>query len=488
MVSHNLRTIFDNIHDEAWRLQNLYRITTKEKEEKIFTMNPIQKDIDRSKDRFKAILKSRQVGISTYFLIKKLDKTLWTPNQTTCILAHEDDAIKKLFRIIRYAYDGLPDAIRPNIWKGGGSMYEMFFPGINSRIYCDLESRGDTISNLHVSEYAFVRDADRVRATMDAVPLRTGEISIETTPNGMNHFYDEWNSQAWPFKKFFYPWYLEKGYALDVPAKDFTNEEIDLIEFAWRNYKVALTAEQIAFRRFKIAQKGKKHFIQEFPEDDATCFLMSGNPAFDLEVIKKIQARPNKPISEKDGIRIWNEFEKHERYVIGCDVAEGVGKDYSVAVVYKISTREQVAQLRGHFKPGDFAHKINFLASKFKDATSNWPLVAVERNNHGHAVLLELSDHIFYPNLFKDSDDRYGWKTDRISRPVMVDTFIEAVEKERLKIKDFDLISECLTLVDNNGKIEAQDKKHDDCVIAGAIGLQMVINSGANFTDNMLTF
>ena len=92
--------IVDNIHDPHWRLRNLYKITNKKKETVLFKPNYIQGLLEKSPSQFEAVLKARQFGISTYYLLKKLDKTMFNENQTTCILAHEQDAIKKLFRII----------------------------------------------------------------------------------------------------------------------------------------------------------------------------------------------------------------------------------------------------------------------------------------------------------------------------------------------------------------------------------------------------
>ena len=55
----------------------------------------------------------------------------------------------------------------------------------------------------------------------------------------------------------------------------------------------------------------------------------------------------------------------------------------------------------------------------------------------------------------------------------MIDKFIDALELDYLKIYDKDILSECLTLIDNNGKIEAASGKHDDLIIACSIALQV---------------
>lgn len=490
MAELSAKDIYDNIDDTTWRLNNLYKITNKRKETITFKPNYAQSFLRASKKRFKAVLKARQLGISTERLLYYLDKTIFKENQTTCIIAHEQDSIKKLFRIVRYAYDNLHPSVKPRLGKGGGSIYELYFPAVNSRIYCDLESRGDTISNLHVSEYAFVKNRDKVLATMDAVPIDTGEISIESTPNGMNHFHDDWQDDDWPFEKHFFPWYFDPGYAIETPPIKHTADEKKLINHAKKEYGIDLTDEQIAFRRFKIKQKKSyEHFIQEYPEDDVSCFLMSGTAVMDLVELAKMKKDAPDPIHEDKYLKIWEYYDRSKNYVIGCDTAEGVGKDYSVASVICVETRKQVAQLRGHLKPSIFASKIVELAETYTGRKSFWPLVSVERNNHGHAVLLALEETHNYLNLYEHTDKKLGWRTDSVTRPIMINAFIDAVENRTFELRDKDTLSECMTLVDNNGKIEALDNKHDDCVVASAIAIQMAIgqSDATSFIDNILS-
>jgi hypothetical protein len=150
-----------------------------------------------------------------------------------------------------------------------------------------------------------------------------------------------------------------------------------------------------------------------------------------------------------------------------------------------VDTMEQVAQLRGQFKPSDFAHEIYKLCEHYQRGSSIWPFVAVERNNHGHAVLLELDEHINYPNLYLHKDGRPGWVTDRVSKPIMLNALKDGLENHNLKVNSLDLISEALTLVNNNGKIESSEGKHDDCVVAAAIALQLAIQEKSINLSNL---
>jgi hypothetical protein len=464
---------FDLLGDDLWRTANLYTIVDKQANRVSLRPNSVQRAINASTANRKAILKSRQMGVSTNELIKQFDYVCWTPNVNACILAHEKDAIEKLFRIPKRAWEFMDPEIRPDVDRGGGSKYEMYFPAHNSRIYCDLESRGDTIHWLHISEAAFA-DPDRLKSTMQAVPLH-GKVTIETTPNGMgNHFYDFWMDQKQPYAKLFYPWFIFDEYRMDTPPMERTQEELLFTVKAKRAFGVDITDAQIAFRRLKQAELGLL-FIQEYPEDDQSCFLASGHSAMDLRIVKALLDAAPKPIEERDGLKVFEYQYADGVYVIGADVAEGVGSDFSVAKVIEAKTLREVAVLRGQWAPARFAERIVELANLYA-ARGVQPLVAVERNNHGHAVTLWLNEHLQYPHLFRDKDERLGWKTDMVSRPLMIDTFIEAVENRRLGVLDSDTLRECLTLVDNEGKIEADGDKHDDCVIASAIALQMALN------------
>ena len=469
--------------NKDWRMSSLYKIVNKHGKRVTFLENSIQRKIRKNPHKRKRILKARQFGVSTGCILNLFDETIWNQDSTNVIIAHEQDAIKKLFRIVTRAYKFLPDELKPRVDRGGGSKYELYFPDINSRIYCDLESRGDTIQNLHISEAAFVEDISRIRATVEAVPLHGG-VTAETTPNGLgNHFYDDWSDPTSSYANLFFPWYAHDEYHMDGSLVDgYTDEELELISKAKKLYGIDISRDQIAFRRFKRSEL-KALFAQEYPEDDQTCFLSTGDAVMDLVLVKqKLDACPE-PIEEKDGVRIYKPMDKGGLYVIGADVAEGaslVSGDFSSATVFDAKRREQVATFHGRLKPSDFAHALNALAKRYVVHKTRWPLLAVERNNHGHACLLELNEHIKYQNLYINKDERPGWVTDRVTRPLMIDGFIETVESGSFKYNDRTMLKECLTLIDDGGKIQAADGKHDDTIISAAIGLQMCVVVGTS--------
>lgn len=454
------------IFDPAWRINNLYKIVTKDRKLVTLKQNTIQKILTENRHiKRKKILKARQEGVSTNEIISQLDFAIFHRNVTACILADCDENIKKLFRIVQRAYRALHPALKPALGRGGGSMYEYYFPDRNSRIYCALKSRGDTINWLHVSETAFITQTDRIYATVETVPM-DGIVTHETTANGMgNHFYQFWNENN-GYKKFFFPWYFHSEYRLPTQGDIImTDEELKLKAHVKQVYGLDLDLEQIAFRRWK--KQSNKLFDQEYAETEDACFISSGSPALEAAQVRQVQPLEH-PIEQTDTLRIYEHRTPGGKYVCGADPSEGVEGDYSSAVVIDVKKNKVAAVLRGRFKPFDFAHELNKLCQNFNNC-----LLGVERNNHGHAVLLELKENIRYDNLYRHKDKREGWLTDRLTRPLMIDTFVEAVESGTIKLCDEHLLRECLMLINTNGRIEAAPGNYDDTVFAAAIALQL---------------
>lgn len=471
----NEKEILSNFADVSWRLNNLYRIVTKDRKWVTLKQNRIQRTLTSNRHiKRKKILKARQEGVSTNEIISQFDFTIFHKNVTACILADCDDNIRKLFRIVQRAYMGLHPTVRPELGRGGGSQYEYYFPKLNSRIYCALKSRGDTINWLHISESAFIDKTDRIDATVETVPI-DGIITHETTANGINnHFYDFWGEDN-GYKKFFFPWYFHEEYKLPVDEKIIhTTEELELMQYVKSKYNMALTDEQIAFRRWK--KKTNRLFAQEYAEDDESCFLSTGKRVLNAELIRQLENNKAKPLFHiEQWFKQYYPYDNTKKYVIGADTSEGFGGDYSVAVVMQVRPLKEVAIIRSNkWKPREFAEKLVWLAEKYRTGGRTWPLMGVELNNHGHSVVQKLED-LVYKNLYAYAKDKNGWRTTTVTRPKMIDAFIDSLESGIAEFNSEELFKECLTLVNNDGKVEAAGGKNDDTVIAASIAVQMAI-------------
>lgn len=483
-----MTSLLEKIRSPAWRLHNLYKITDKQSRLRLFEPNAVQQLIHASPAKRKRVLKARQFGITTDAVLRRFDSCIWNQNKTVAILAHEQKALDKIFGIVKTAYESMPEALKPVLDRGGGSKYEYRFPEINSRIYTALEVRGGTIHELHVSEAAFIKKS-RLDATLQAVPL-DGLVEFETTANGLNHFYDAWGETEDGYARFFFPWFFHGEYRIpvSVPLK-LTDEEERLVASAAATYGIVITHEQFAFRRHKIRELGPRVFQQEYPEDDQTCFLSSGSNPFDTARLKARMEEARGEFTVVDEIRIYEPLQKNRTYVIGADPAEGVRSDNSAASCFCVETQKEVASFASNtVDPGAFAEKLHRMGELYA-RVGIWPQLIVERNNHGHAVLLKLNEVLCYPHLWVAPDEKLGHPMTTITRPLLIDTFVEAVQSGFAEIRTRETLGECLTLVDNNGKIEAEEGKKDDRVVATALAIKLLLERlpKVNIYENIAT-
>ena len=170
-------------------------------------------------------------------------------------------------------------------------------------------------------------------------------------------------------------------------------------------------------------------------------------------------------------IKIYQQPQQSVAYVIGGDTA-GEGSDFSVAQVIDHITGAQVCTMRGQMDEDLFAKQVYCLGMYYNKA-----LVSIEANFSSYPIR-EL-ERLRYPRQFvRQAEDSfthrirqsYGFQTSKSTRPVVISGLVEVVREHCEWINDRDTLNEMLTFVRNeNGRPEAQEGAHDDCVMALAI-------------------
>lgn len=168
---------------------------------------------------------------------------------------------------------------------------------------------------------------------------------------------------------------------------------------------------------------------------------------------------------------VWEEPKAGHPYVIGADTA-GEGSDWFVACVIDNSTGRLVAKYRTRTDEDLFAREVWCLGMWYNQA-----LVGIEANFSTHPIK-ELS-RMRYPRQFvrqvEDSlthvvRESIGFKTDRLTRPVIIAELQGIMREHPELIDDEDCLNEMLTFARNSkGRPEAVEGAHDDCVMALAI-------------------
>jgi hypothetical protein len=141
---------------------------------------------------------------------------------------------------------------------------------------------------------------------------------------------------------------------------------------------------------------------------------------------------PTMPVLAQNGS--WSYFyklDKSHQYILGVDPASGGGGDYATIVVIDWTIRTVVAYFQDKWTNPE---KLGDEASN-KGTLFNKALVVVERNNHGHAVLLQMK-HNKYSNLYEEINnseyvenytEKLGFTTTAQSKPAILASLASAI-------------------------------------------------------------
>ena len=451
------------------------RIRTREGQLKGLIANPAQRAFEERCGRQNIVLKARQMGITTWVSARFFLRTITRPGTLTLQVAHTREAAESIFATVRRMWEGLPEDLREGPLRlSRANTGQMIFGEIDSefRISSAAElnaGRGLSVQNLHCSEVShWPGDARMTLAGLRAALAPQGELVLESTPNGAyGAFYEEWcaatdeaNAED-SLVRHFFPWWMEPAYrGAPVAEGTMSVEERGLVA------RKGLSAEQIGFRRGLERTYGLLR-AQEFAEDPETCFRTSGACCFDVDTLDQRMREAPEPVDRRrnGALQVWLKAIPGREYVIAVDSAGGgEDGDFAALQVVEIATGLQCAELRERMRPEDLARVSVELAQEYGGAP-----IAVERNNHGAAVLAYIETREGYRRLYKQHGEA-GWLTSAASKPEMVARMRVLLSETPERFMSRRLLAECRTFVaDDRGRAAAAAGSHDDLVMAMAI-------------------
>ena len=490
--------VVDQSDNPIWRLQNLYLIKDKKARVSKLKLNRPQKILmSRIQDAILSgqpvrdnVLKYRQGGVSTFYLLLHLDRTIFTPNINSGILADLRENLGYLFEMVRFAHESMPDDLKPRL--GSDSKSELSFPDVGSKMFVSLAIKSTTLHGLHVSEYAHMDQQDVERTVGACTP--DAWVTSETTAMGRNFYWKTW--LGWPKeKKIFLPWPLQDEYRVQGPPITRTLEEERLAARIKKRYGVEMDDDQFRYRRQKRADL-KTLFDQEMAEDEETCFISTGGAFFNGKKIAVLigdaeEVLKKEPIHKQTSDwTMWEPRHQGHIYAAGADVAEGgegIDPDYSVLAIICATCRRTAFSFKARVGVDSFYRTCHEWGSYYNNA-----LLGVESNNHGHAVIMGLREkgykNLYVRNRKRGSDKplvdlKFGWETNADTKPFMLDKLKLALEgkwdededhfEPEITWLDTQLLNETLFVLEKDGKIGATGQNHDDMVMAYAIAVQM---------------
>ena len=448
------------------------RIRDRNGSESELVANAVQAEFARRRGRQNIVVKARQMGITTWIAGRFFLKTITARGVLTVQVAHTREAAESIFRIVQRFWQCLPEALRKGpLKRSRANVGQMVFPELDSEFRVLTASdanagRGLTVQNMHCSEVAhWPGDAAATLAGMRAALIPSGELVLESTPNGAyGCFYEEWQqAEQNGVVRHFFPWWLEPAY-VSAAVTEITEEELDLME------KHGLSYAQLGFRR-ELEGKYRGMRIQEYAEDPELCFRSTGECRFDAETLEARLKEVLPPASTDRGgkLHIFLPPQAGRRYIVAVDPAGGGAEgDYAAVQVIDMESGAQCAELQQRLSPRELARTAAELAREY--STPEQPaLLVVERNNHGHGVLAHLEKAEPYANVY-DSDGVPGWLTTGSSKPAIVSDLDALLAEEPGLFRSKRLLEECRTFVTRaNGSTGAAGGAHDDCVMAFAI-------------------
>jgi hypothetical protein len=307
---------------KLWRLNNIYKIINKAGELVTFKMNFAQHVVyaaSRVHPRI-IILKSRQQGISTLWLVSYFDDAVCQGNLNLGLMAQGSDEAATLLERTKLLWDKLNDNVKAwrNVRLHKDNSKEFSFSN-DSKIFIRVSFRSATLQRLHISEFGKIANQypKRARETKTGTLQALGKGNtgvIESTAEGINDFKDMWDKAEIAdrsgtmsykdFKPVFLPWFKDPDCYEPVYQPD-TDDSIAYFKKLEKETGYKLSQEQ---KNFWIAQERElgSDVHQEYPGTPDEAFSASKNGSywsslFTAEVVQRNRAvtdlyDPNLPV------------------------------------------------------------------------------------------------------------------------------------------------------------------------------------------------
>lgn len=217
------------------------------------------------------LLKSRQIGFSSLILAIFTIDFLTIENSRSVCISHDAPSAQKLLDRVKFFMQSAADKGLVINFKIN-NRNELINADKNSTFYISSAGRpeagrGDTINNLHLSEFAFYEEQEAMLASILQAVTPTGRVVIESTANGVgNYFHTFWEKSK----------NGESGFAPHFFDNSFYSPE---------------------FLEQKKKELGEELFKQEYPATELEAFLSSGNPFFDKDAMARYLEQIKEPIA-----------------------------------------------------------------------------------------------------------------------------------------------------------------------------------------------
>ena len=435
--------------DPIYFIRNYVYINTKDNGMQLFDLYDFQElAIKRFlKYRFNINKWSRQVGKSTIVRGFILWWGIFHKDQLIAMIGNKLSLAKEQMQQLRDSYSRLPTWLQPGVklWNKTSIQFSN-----NSRIIVSSSSpdniRGFSINLLYLDEFAFLRPnlaTEFIASVMPSISSgKTTRCIITSTPNGMNHFYEMWQT------------------SLDEPQAEAEfekgNNNLYVRSVVQWNEVPGRTEAWANAEKLKI---GDQRFRQEYECE----FVGSGITLIDYRCLEKLKAVDPLPLDSS----IWppeladivrdismRAFKYPEpagvmeakgySYVASIDTSYGMRQDYHVMQIAKVYSNikcEQVFTMSSNCtEVNDFCRIANIILKFYHN-----PYLIIEYNGPGKSTYDYFFNTAMYPNILNfDLKCRGLWATPTLKSNVVI-LLKMYVQRGYIKVYDYDTIMELMT-------------------------------------------
>jgi hypothetical protein len=420
--------------------------------------------------RLVAVLKARQLGLTWLVLAFVLWLVLFHPIATVLLFSRRDDeAVDMLRTRLRGMYDRLPAWLKVRGFQTDND-HEWHLSN-NSRVLAFPTTAGDsyTASLAVVDEADLVPDLARllrsVKPTIDAggrmILLSRADKTRPESPFKRIYTSAKEGTNGWA--PVFLPWHARPG----RDAQWYAAQQADILSRTGalddlHEQYPATDAEALAPRQ--LDKRIPSNWLTQCYEEGKPI-----DPAGNYPPAYRLPALP--------ALVVYVRPQPGRTYVVGADPAEGNPTSHDSALeLLDAQSGEEVAALAGKLEPSVFADYAAQLARWYNNAP-----ILVERNNHGHAVLLWLRHFAADVTLLCGRDGQEGWMSSVRGKTTLYDACADAFQNREVLLHSFTTFTQ-LASIDGN-KLRAPEGLPDDRADAFALACAARLQAPAASDD-----
>ena len=488
-----------------------------------------QKQIIKSYEKFNRniITKPRQAGVSTttaaYIAAKCAFGDPDNPHKVL-ILANKQTLAQEFLKKVKDFLDQIP------YWVWGISNLEESYLDTDSKGHLKLKNtkceiralatskdalRGFTPTFLVMDEAAFIDNGADVFGAALASLGTGGQVSLISTPNGMDPlYYKTYNgakSKDNNFNIVEMKWHQDIRYNRGLRWLKGEDEEIicktvDRTKLRWEYSGNTYETTEASIDDYEVmikdGWKPSSPWYEEMAADmgdpkkiaqelDVSFIGSGGNVVDDEHVTYHEENNVMEPevMSEIErSMWIWKKPIEGHKYILGCDVSRGDGKDSSTIVILDFDGLEQVAEFQAKIPP-DMLAEVVF---KYGNMYNAYTIVDIT-GGMGVATVLKLMEmdykYLHYDDpksrklsqkyaraKYKEGDKVPGFNVGN-TRLQMVSELEEHIREGKTIIRSQRMIEELRTFVYKNNRPDHMPGYHDDIIMAYAMAIFVVQTS-----------